>query len=94
MIIALLAIITISFSAYAEETTDIDVKISTKDEFDISKFCDADNNGKVSASDARYILRVSAKLESCTEHALKYGDTNKDGKITASVARAAPKRPA
>lgn len=85
IIIAILAIITVSISAYAEDVSDINTGI--ENEFDISKFCDANNDGRVTAADARLILRISAKLEVCTEHAFKYGDTNKDEKITASDAR-------
>jgi len=48
---------------------------------------DLDNSGKVTASDARLALRISAKLEPVDEYRLKAGDLNGDGKITASEAR-------
>lgn len=49
---------------------------------------DMDDNGKIEASDARTILRISARLENPADadHA-KRADTNKDGRITAADAR-------
>lgn len=48
---------------------------------------DVDLNGKVEASDARLILRYSAKLEEFSALQKNNGDVNNDGKITASDAR-------
>ncbi len=50
---------------------------------------DTDNDGKVSAADARYALRVSAKLESpvIDSALLEVIDISADGKITAEDAR-------
>lgn len=48
---------------------------------------DVNFDGKVTASDARIVLRVSASLHSIDAAATKAADVNKDGKITASDAR-------
>ncbi|MCD7827313.1 MAG: dockerin type I domain-containing protein [Clostridiales bacterium] len=50
---------------------------------------DADGSGKVTASDARTILRVAAGLEDGTAAAEDNLDVNGDGKVTAADARAA-----
>ena len=48
---------------------------------------DLNGNGKVDASDARLILRASAKLESLSASQKKLADVNSDGNVTASDAR-------
>lgn len=48
---------------------------------------DADGNGKLTAADARKILRFSAKLERFTSSQRELCDLNADGNITASDAR-------
>ena len=48
---------------------------------------DTDNDGKVTASDARKVLRVSAGIDKLTGQALLNADVDKDGKITADDAR-------
>ena len=48
---------------------------------------DVDGDGKVTASDARKILRASSILEKLTGQASKNADVNGDGKITPSDAR-------
>lgn len=48
---------------------------------------DVDGDGKVTASDARLVLRAAVGLEILTGDALKAADINKDGKITAADAR-------
>lgn len=48
---------------------------------------DIDGNGKITASDARTVLRMAAKLEPTTADALQIADMNSDGKLTASDAR-------
>lgn len=48
---------------------------------------DMNNDGKIQANDARIALRISAKLENCSESQLSAGDINKNGKIDASDAR-------
>ena len=48
---------------------------------------DINFDGKITASDARLLLRYTAKLENLGSETLKYSDANKDGKITASDAR-------
>ena len=48
---------------------------------------DLDSNGKITAADARAILRISAKLDAPTETARLAGDLDSNGKITAKEAR-------
>ena len=48
---------------------------------------DANNDKKVTAADARLVLRVSSKLEPTDKVSLYNADTNADGKINASDAR-------
>ena len=48
---------------------------------------DIDGNGKITASDARMILRVSAKLDKLDDSKMNFADVNGDKKITASDAR-------
>ncbi len=48
---------------------------------------DADGNGKVTASDARIALRISAKLQSGTESEITACDLDGNKKVTASEAR-------
>ena len=48
---------------------------------------DANNDGKVTAADARLVLRMSAKIDSYSDAQISYLDLNKDGKITAADAR-------
>ena len=50
---------------------------------------DINNDGKVTASDARKILRIASGLESASGQAKKNADVNGDGKITAADAREA-----
>ena len=52
---------------------------------------DVDNDGNVTAADARKILRVSAKLDVLTGQAAVNADVNGDGDITAADARDALK---
>lgn len=49
---------------------------------------DADGNGRITAADARIILRIAAQLETVTDQAMfKRCDVDFDGKITAKDAR-------
>lgn len=48
---------------------------------------DVDNNGKIDASDARLILRYTARLETLTEAQILSSDINSDGRVTAADAR-------
>jgi hypothetical protein len=48
---------------------------------------DVSGDGKVSATDARQVLRVAAMLDEFTPDKLILADTNEDGKITSSDAR-------
>lgn len=48
---------------------------------------DVNNDSKVTASDARIVLRVSAGLHKISDEAVKAADVNNDGRITAADAR-------
>lgn len=52
-------------------------------------FCrgDADFNGYISSSDARYLLRTSVNLEECGKCLLEFCDIDKDGRISSYDAR-------
>lgn len=55
---------------------------------------DVDNDGKVTAADARKILRVAAGLEKLSGQAAKNADADGSGSITAADARAALRKAA
>lgn len=48
---------------------------------------DVNNDGKITAKDARLVLRHAARLEILSDEAVKYADVTKDGKITLADAR-------
>ena len=48
---------------------------------------DASPDGKITASDARVVLRIAAKLENPDEVTKESADINSDGKVTSSEAR-------
>lgn len=48
---------------------------------------DVNNDGKITASDARTTLRASAKLEELTDEQLKIADVDFNGKVSAADAR-------
>ena len=48
---------------------------------------DMNSDGKITAADARILLRISARLEPSDDSIIKKGDINNDGKITAADAR-------
>ena len=79
--------LTISF---ADKKLEIPVNvISAADESDIptAEPGDIDANGRISASDARLVLRASAKLENLSSEQTAAADVNGDNRITASDAR-------
>lgn len=67
-----------------------------KDEIVLSAECDYEKgklkgdinlDGRVTAADARLVLRYSARLDTTNTNVKKYGDINSDGKITSADAR-------
>lgn len=48
---------------------------------------DVNGDGKITAADARLVLRVSAKLDKLSQEAMAVADATKDNKITAADAR-------
>lgn len=94
---AIMSLLSVSISSTAEPPVQTLSDISTEDfseetseeviEFDESKFGDVTKDGKISAADARILLRCSAQLEKTTAYILTYGDFQKDGEITAADAR-------
>lgn len=55
---------------------------------------DVDGDGKVTAADARKILRVSSQIDKISGQSAKNADMNSDGKITAADAREALRKSA
>lgn len=62
---------------------------SEKPEFIEEKFGDINEDGRISAADARHLLRCAATLEPVTEYILTYGDYTFDGQIRSADARLA-----
>ena len=54
-----------------------------------ANFGDMNKDGKLSAYDARHLLRCAASLETVTDYILMYGDYTADGHITSADARLA-----
>lgn len=52
-----------------------------------AKLGDVNEDGKVTAADALYVLQYSAELRTLTEAQKKRADYNKDGKVSAIDAR-------
>lgn len=79
---------TVSVPAFAEELLPATAEetISSDSENSILKG-DADLNGKITAADARLILRIAAKLVSVDSYRLTYADYNGDGNVTSQDAR-------
>ena len=48
---------------------------------------DVDNDGKITAADARIVLRFSARIGELGEQEQAAADVNNDGKVTATDAR-------
>ena len=48
---------------------------------------DVNSDGKITAADARAMLRIASKLDNANAMDLSAGDLNSDGKISASEAR-------
>ena len=97
MILALAVILSVNLSSLAdtvaEDSTDVTEEDSTatetETEKDYSSFGDVNGDGKITAFDARMILRCSAQLEPITDRVYECGDYNRDGAITAADARTA-----
>ena len=79
------------FNSSSDEPVDvrenISIKLSSSSSTAQRLIGDINFDGKITASDARLLLRYTAKLENLDSETLKYSDANKDGKITASDAR-------
>lgn len=56
-------------------------------DFAVREMGDVDNNGKVTSSDARTVLRYASKLDTISEEDLPYCDVTNDGKVNAADAR-------
>ena len=85
--------LTFSFSL-KDDVSDYDVLFTTNDKDDEKDdekenvvTGDVNGDGKLTASDARAALRMSAKLETYTPEQFAAADVNGDGKLTASDAR-------
>lgn len=72
----------------AEETEKSETESMTKNvDKEKYSFGDVDGNGKLSAEDARLILRFSAKLSELNKDAEKYADIDSNGSVNALDAR-------
>ncbi len=90
-IILIFSLLIVSFAqeeitAAREETTAENAILPV---FDESKMGDIDEDGKLTASDARIILRCSVELEEISEYIKLHGDFDKDGIISSDDARTA-----
>ncbi len=68
-------------------TENITIQLSSSSDDAQRLIGDINADGKITAADARLLLRYTAKLESLDSETLKYSDANDDGKITAADAR-------
>lgn len=84
MVMLVMHIGVVSVSALPEITSDV-----ISDSVAAGYLGDANNDGKVTAADARLILRHSAKIELLPDTVHHLADVNGDGKINASDARIA-----
>lgn len=79
------------FGSSSEQPIDvkenIQIKLASSSEEKQRQLGDIDNDGRISASDARLLLRYTAKLENLDSETLKYSDVNSDGRISAADAR-------
>ena len=78
---AVLMVIGISVTAFAEEASDEETSES------VMLRGDVDLNGRITAADARIILRVAAKMESIDTYRMTLADYDNDGSVNASDAR-------
>lgn len=86
-LLALLTFISVSASSTAAAYEIISEVESEAPDTPSSSFGDLNRDGRLTASDARILLRCASKLEPTNDKILKNGDYDKDGKITASDAR-------
>lgn len=87
---ALLCCFIFSASAGYDIDTDNILELDTVDSlYECLAKGDVDNSGKIEASDARLILRVSVNLDQIDTSAFMKADIDSDGKITAQDARSA-----
>lgn len=99
LILAVSVILSVSMTSLAdssyEDATDITEDYSwgeeesTEAQDPFEHFGDVNNDGKITAFDARLLLRCSAQLEPITSLIFERGDYNSDGVITAADARTA-----
>ncbi len=87
------ATVTVTDEADNKVTFYGDKVIGVGDEKDLL-YGDADGNGKISASDARKILRMSAHMETLVGKNFVCADIDKNGKITSADARLALRKSA
>ena len=87
-LLTVILFVTGSFPVFAEEILSATEEETTSSDSgnEILKG-DADLNGKITAADARMILRIAAKLVSVDSYRLTFADYNNDGNITSQDAR-------
>ncbi len=93
LILAVAVILSVNMTSLAdvmpEDASDITEEASTDAEGLYAGFGDVNGDGKITAFDARMLLRCSAQLEPITARVFECGDYNSDGQITAADARTA-----
>ena len=84
LLLSVLIITGTAIGTYAEES------VSQNDAIAIDPSAgDVNSDGKLTASDARILLRCASQLQQADDLILTRGDYDKDGRITASDARTA-----
>lgn len=86
LLLTAILFITAGFPVFAEELISETEEETTASESGNPKG-DADLNGKITAADARLILRIAAKLISVDNFRLSLADYNGDGNVTSQDAR-------
>lgn len=56
-------------------------------DFSLRQLGDANNDGKINSSDARFVLRIASSLDECADADFNYCDVTLDKKVTAADAR-------
>ena len=84
---AKIMVFTSSSDEPVDVTENITIQLSSSSDDAQRLIGDINADGRITAADARLLLRYTAKLESLDSETLKYSDANNDGKITAADAR-------
>lgn len=93
VMLTIAVLFTVNMTSLADKAHEGGTGLTEEDTTDyengFSHFGDVNGDGKITAFDARILLRCSAQLEPVTARVAAYGDYNNDGFITAYDARTA-----